>query len=127
MGDVRSTGWPRRAAVAAGGGVGAGIRLLVAATVPGAGGFPVATLTVNLVGALFLGLALGWLLPTGRTRLTSMVCTGMLGALTTFSTFAVELVELAAGAPAVALTYAGISLTAGPVLARLGLRWSRGW
>lgn len=114
--------------MAAGGGLGAGLRLLVAAAVPvAAGGFPTATLAVNLAGALLLGLALGWLLPRGRSRLTSMVCTGMLGALTTFSTFAVELVELLGAAPFVALAYAMVSLTAGPLLARSGLRWSRGW
>ncbi|MBW3665859.1 MAG: CrcB family protein [Actinobacteria bacterium] len=128
MTDGRDTGWVRRAAVGIGGGVGAGLRVLVASTVPaGPGGFPLATLAVNLAGALLLGLALGWLLPTGRTRLTSMVCTGLLGALTTFSTFAVEVVDLVDGEPFVALAYVSVSLMAGPVLARAGLRWSRGW
>ncbi|MBW3665665.1 MAG: CrcB family protein [Actinobacteria bacterium] len=128
MTSERDTGWTRRAAIAVGGGAGTGVRVLVAAVVPvGAGGFPIATLAVNLAGALLLGIALGLLLPTGRARLTSLICTGALGALTTFSTFAVEVVELVDTAPFVALAYVAISLSTGPVLARAGLRWSRGW
>ncbi len=60
-------------------------------------GFPVATLAVNLVGCLLIGVAFS-LAETRRafsplTRLLLM--TGFLGGLTTFSTFALETVDYA--------------------------------
>lgn len=75
-------------------------------------GFPWATLAVNLGGCLLAGLALRTLTP-GSSRWLFAV-TGVLGGLTTYSSFAVETRDLiTAGRPAVALTYVGLSVTGG--------------
>jgi CrcB protein len=59
------------------------------------GSFPFGTLTVNSIGCLLLGILAGssaaWNISPG---LKLMLGTGFLGALTTFSTFSVETVEL---------------------------------
>lgn len=58
-------------------------------------GFPIETLTVNLIGSFLLGL-----LPTLFTffrfhpHIINGVCTGLIGSFTTFSTFSVELLLL---------------------------------
>ena len=60
-------------------------------------GFPWGTLAVNMVGCLLIGLAFGlaerasWVTPSVRL----FFVTGFLGALTTFSSFAVETVNTA--------------------------------
>ena len=81
-------------AVAAGGAVGACARyatyLLVARGL--GGGFPYATLLVNVAGSMLMGvlveiMALVWQ-PSGHVRIFLVV--GFLGAFTTFSTFGVE-------------------------------------
>ena len=60
-------------------------------------GFPWGTLVVNMVGCLLIGLAFGlaerasWVTPSVRL----FFVTGFLGALTTFSSFAVETVNTA--------------------------------
>jgi CrcB protein len=79
--------------IALGGMVGASARYGVAQLVhPGVGGFPWATLWTNLSGSLILGFVLVLLLerlpPTRYAR--PFVATGVIGAYTTFSTFAVE-------------------------------------
>lgn len=85
--------------VGAGGAVGAVLRYLVSVAVggPGAAGgaFPVATLLVNVVGSFLLGL-LAALLSRGAVdpALKHLVTIGLLGALTTFSTFGLESVQL---------------------------------
>lgn len=62
-------------------------------------GFPWGTFTVNMVGCLLIGLAFGlaeraaWVTPTVRL----FFVTGFLGALTTFSSYAVETVNAANG------------------------------
>ncbi|MEM1063089.1 MAG: fluoride efflux transporter CrcB [Planctomycetota bacterium] len=77
--------------VACGGAVGATVRWLVATAVDGRSGtsFPIGTLCVNAVGCLAIGYlsvaAADW--PEPRR---AAVLTGMLGALTTFSTFGLE-------------------------------------
>lgn len=112
-------------AVALGGALGAILRFSVARWMqPFAyAGFPAPTLLVNLLGSFLLGLvyALGkanWL--QGDYRL--FWATGFLGALTTFSTFAMEGILLVeAGRWKLALVYWFISLICGAALAFLGM------
>ena len=83
-------------------------------------GFPVATLVINLVGALLLGALVVavteiW---TAHPLVRPALGTGLLGGFTTFSTFAVEV----RGAPAaVAWAYLAASLIGGVGAAALGM------
>ena len=106
--------------VAVGGALGSVARVAVGAVVPVTpGGWPLATLLVNVSGALLLAVALDRL---RDHRLRALVGTGFLGAWTTFSTFAVELDALLRTAPWTAVAYAGTSVLAGLLAVRLGRR-----
>lgn len=91
------------------------------------GGLPTTTLVINLVGALILGTFLQWLARTGedagtRRLLRLGLGTGVLGGFTTYSTFAVETVDLVrADALLTAGAYAVASLLLGVLGAVLGL------
>jgi CrcB protein len=77
-----------------GGGIGASLRYgayLLALALLGPGGFPYATLAVNLVGSIAIG-GVAALLPDGPVRL--FVATGLLGGFTTFSAFSLDAVAL---------------------------------
>lgn len=81
--------------VMVGGGLGAGGRHLVSlATLRWFGpGFPVGTLTVNVVGSLIMGLFIGWLVHQQAPFTQPMryfVATGFLGGFTTFSAFSLD-------------------------------------
>lgn len=108
-------------AVALGGALGAsarfGVSLLVAQTQPERPWL--ATFVVNVVGAFAFGLIAGWLTSRGQwSELTqAFVLTGLLGAFTTFSTFAYDHLRLldtngafAAGLYLVASITVGIGL-----------------
>jgi CrcB protein len=70
------------------GGAGAVTRLLLdGAVAESASGFPYGTLAVNLLGSLLLGLLVGL---TVSPTLYRLLGTGLLGAFTTFSTWALE-------------------------------------
>lgn len=86
--------------------------------------FPWGTFTVNLVGALFLGLLYGVFQHVEvSAQLRAFMTVGVLGAFTTFSTFSFEAVALAhGGAPGRAAVYLGTSVVAGVLLAWLGLQ-----
>jgi CrcB protein len=111
----------RAAAILIGGAAGALARGAVAEALPhDPGQWPWATFSVNIAGALLLG----WL----TTRLTEIVAptrywrfllgTGFSGALTTFSTFQVETIELARdGHEATAAAYAATSIAVGMLVA----------
>ncbi len=79
-----------------GGFIGATGRYIVGEWLLTKNGFPIGTLTVNLIGCL----ALGWLLPYAAKRfkqstsLIPFIGTGILGAFTTFSTFSFESLHL---------------------------------
>jgi len=117
------------AVIALGGAVGAPLRYALEELHPaGAGAFPTTTFLVNVSGAFALGLFLALLLGRwSRSRLLRpLVATGFLGAYTTFSTFAVELVTLAKdGHLPMAMWYAVASLSAGLAASAAGLTLGR--
>ena len=111
-------------AVGAGSFIGGVGRYLVSIALKGIGkGFPWATLTVNLLGCLLIGLLWG-LLSRNATESTSwslFLSVGLCGGFTTFSTFSKEaLTMLQAGQIGGFATYIIISVLAGIALAALG-------
>lgn len=106
-----------------GGSVGATGRVALAAAFPtDPGAFPWTTFAENVVGALLLALLLTVVLrkAVADRRIHLTIGTGVLGAFTTYSTFAVELDHLLRGRAAwLGLVYAVASLVAG-VLAATG-------
>ena len=114
--------------VAAGGATGAWLRF-VAGRLIGPAQFPVATLMINVLGSVAMGLLAGWLVRQGdggeQWRL--LLGVGLLGGFTTFSAFSLEVVTLAQrGAVAQAALYVGLSLAGGIGGLLLGLLLSRG-
>jgi len=81
-------------AVASGGAIGATLRLLINTTVNKniVHALPLGTLTVNLLGSLLIGMLFAYfhLNTTLSPHLKTFMITGILGALTTYSTFAIE-------------------------------------
>jgi fluoride exporter len=100
-------------AIFIGGALGALLRAGLAEAFPvGAADWPWATFVVNLAGAALLGYWFTALPHTSYRR--PLLTTGFCGALTTFSTVQLELVEmLDAGRVALACLYLGASLAAG--------------
>jgi CrcB protein len=84
--------------------------------------FPFGTMFVNVVGCFVLGIVAGGLAHGSWGAGTVALCgTGFCGGLTTFSTFAVESVELALHRlPARAVSYACVSTAVGVGIAELG-------
>ena len=118
------------ALVAAGGCAGTLVRAALERAWPASPGhLPVTTLALNVVGALALGLLLG-ALGEGRPRLRLALGTGVLGGLTTHSTFILEGHRLLTssgdgGHPVLGAAYLVGSMVAGLVAAGLGL-WLAG-
>jgi len=122
------------ALVALGGGFGAACRYLLSGLLMRgtAGGFPLGTLTVNLIGCLLIGLWAGlatrhaWL--NGELRL--LLVTGVLGGFTTFSVFGLESLQLLRrGEMALTGLYVGGSVLLGLVMVAVGWRlghWTAG-
>lgn len=112
---------PLLGVVAAGGAVGALGRYAVAVALPhGRAGLPWATLLVNVLGCLLLGLLVA-ALPDAHW-LRPFFGTGVLGGFTTFSTLALETDRLLTRAPVTALVYVALTLGLGLGAATLGLR-----
>jgi CrcB protein len=127
---LRSARFPLRSIgfIAAGGAAGTVARAAVERALPvGNGGFPFATLAINLGGSMVLGLLIGALdraAPSPYPRL--LLGTGLCGGFTTFSTFSVETDSLLrAGRIGVAIVYAVVSVSGGLLSAFAGMRIAR--
>ena len=111
--------------VAAGSGLGGVLRHLASCWVGAAKGFPWATLTVNVVGSLLIGVLSGLLARHGGSFAESMRCfavVGFCGGFTTFSTFSNETFRLMEnGQWWFAFAYVGTSVAAG--LGAVALGW----
>ena len=86
--------------------------------------FPWATLSVNLVGSMAMGLLAGFLARhgTGGEVWRLLIGVGLLGGFTTVSAFSLEMMLLIErGQPALALTYAAVSLFAGLTALYIGM------
>jgi fluoride exporter len=111
---------------ALGGALGALARWAVGLALPSStGSWPWATLTVNLLGCLLIGVLLA-VLDARRPdddRLRTFLGAGVLGGFTTFSAFAVEVAGLLrVGSPTMAVAYVAVSVLGGLVAVAAGLR-----
>ena len=111
------------AVIGAGGAIGAAARYGTLLTLPPhVDAFPVATLLVNVVGAVILGavaaLPADWLSAHELTR--PAIGTGFCGGLTTFSTMTLEIYQRSHTHSMLAATYAVTSLVAAPACAWAG-------
>ena len=121
-------------AVWVGGALGTGARTAITSATPPAA-IPVATFSINLLGAFALGLLLESLTRSGprpRARLIRRLAgTGFLGGFTTYSALALDAVALRqSGSNGLAVAYAVGSLLLGTAAAGLGVlvghgRWGR--
>jgi len=98
-----------------GGGLGAGARYLVNQIVPkfAGTGFPWATIAVNIIGCLAMGLLVGILARRSgdASALRLFLATGILGGFTTFSAFSLDFITLwQRGQGQVAFAYAALSV-----------------
>ena len=109
--------------VALGGTVGTAARLALGLVIPETGGFPLAVLLANIVGAFLIGV-LAARLP-GSTDLRLLLGTGVLGGFTTYSAFMAGTLALWTDAPLLAAAYGVGSLALGLAAAALGLRLAR--
>ena len=92
--------------------------------------FPWGTLTVNLLGCLLIGAILGWVSTREASSRTTelFLVTGILGSLTTFSTFGHDTVELLRqGALGPAAGNVALNVMVGLTAVALGLATTRGW
>ena len=109
--------------VALGGALGAVGRYLVGLSLKTASGFPWATMSVNILGSLLMGLVIGWLSRQngGSDALRLFVAVGILGGFTTFSAFSMDLFTLLERRDiAATLLYLGGSLLGGLVAFIIG-------
>ncbi len=112
-------------AIGIGGFFGAVSRYSISLLITNTGSFPIATLSINLVGCF----CLAWLFTTfaNRTPLVLGIGTGFLGAFTTFSTFSVETLLLLENNEWVkAISYSLMSVMGGLFCAMIGTWLARG-
>lgn len=116
--------------VALGGAIGAMCRYLVGLGVIrllGHHPFPVAVLTVNVIGSFLMGVFVIVAAHRGLTHLSPFVMTGLLGGFTTFSAFSLETVNLMErGALGYAALYVAMSVVLSVTGLFLGLMAARG-
>lgn len=115
------------ALVGLGGAVGTAARYGLTEALPSPGGWPTATFTANLLGALLLGVLLEALVRRGAEtpraqRLRLGLGTGLLGGFTTASSLAIEIERLVAdGRGLLGLSYGLLSVVLGVVCCLLGV------
>ena len=116
--------------VAVGSGLGGVLRYLVPCWIGTAQGFPWATLTVNVVGSLLIGLLSGLLARHSGSSAESIRCfavVGFCGGFTTFSTFSNETFRMLENNQWLsAAGYVGLSVVAGLVAVFVGYLISKG-
>lgn len=118
--------------VGVGGGIGAmaryGASVLVGRFWPSS--FPLATLLINIVGSLAMGLLIGWLakaMPSWAPEGRLFLAVGVLGGFTTFSSFSLDTIALIErGEIGQAGTYVVLSVVVSVVCLYLGLLMTRG-
>ena len=114
------------AAIAAGAVLGAWLRFVLGALLNrSVEALPLGTLVANLVGGLLIGAAVAWLArhPELSPLWRLFLVTGFMGALTTFSTFSAESLELIQrGDFTWALAHTGLHLFGSLAAAALGFR-----
>ena len=95
--------------VGIGGFIGSVCRYLIGLLpIEASGGFPVKTLSINVIGAFLIGLIAAWTMKDKgvNPQIVLMLKAGVCGGFTTFSTFAFESSELIRGGhPATAVAY----------------------
>lgn len=116
--------------VALGGAVGAALRYLfgvMLTRVTGPVDFPLAILSVNVLGSFLMGVFVVAAAHRGLTHLSPLVMTGLLGGFTTFSAFSLEAVTLLErGQIATAGLYVALSVLLSVGGLMLGLLLARG-
>ncbi|MFK7838045.1 MAG: fluoride efflux transporter CrcB [Sulfitobacter sp.] len=116
--------------VAIGGAIGAVLRFLsgmVMLRLMGPQEFPVAILSVNVLGSFLMGVFVVAAAHKGLTHLNPLVMTGLLGGFTTFSAFSLETVTLMErGDIGAAGLYVGLSVGLSVFGLMLGLWLARG-
>lgn len=118
----------RAGAIAVGGIAGAGTRWAILVTFEPSDHMPWAVLVINVVGSVLLGVLLAeeWTHPSSRLMVHDGGAIGFCGGMTTFSTFTLEVVDLARDdALGVAVTYGLLSVVlsiAGVVAGAAALR-----
>jgi CrcB protein len=125
QGETKEARWAGVVAIALGGALGALMRFGLAELFPvEPGAFPTTTFAENMIGCFGLGLVLTLLLERwrGLRYARPFLCIGLLGAFTTFSSFAVEADHLIDGGQAgLAFGYVLASVVGGVALALAGV------
>ena len=106
--------------VGIGGAIGAILRYIISDIMPSEG-LPYGTITVNLIGSLLLGFMFGAIAADALISQDNLLLfgTGILGAFTTMSAFAMETVNLSENEVSTAMIY--VTLT---IIGSIGLAWS---
>ncbi len=116
--------------VALGGAIGAALRFLSGVAIlrlTGPAEFPLAIMSVNVVGSFLMGIFVVAAAHKGLTHLSPFVMTGLLGGFTTFSAFSLETVTLMErGAHASAGFYVALSVGLSIMGLMAGLWLARG-
>lgn len=112
-----------------GGALGAGLRYVVGLMVAARFGsvFPWATLSINILGSLVMGIVIGWFARhSGSESARLFISVGLLGGFTTFSSFSMEFWMLfERGQSGAAAAYAAASMVGAITACGLGLFFIR--